>query len=189
MAEPFSIITATAGLIDVCWRFGSYLRDVQAGAAKIEDEIEILSRDIEALRVVNETIRASYKELPSYLNSEIESSKHVERLWRNVCSNLENCRLVVEELETLVKGIVGKVPPKDESRIMRKLGSFRMQLRKQSREGDFNKLQTRLTTYYNTIQLMLDLIIWSANLPQLDGKTDYPVGLMLSNLILSPTSL
>lgn len=95
MADPFSIITASVGLIDVCWRFGSYLRDVQAGAAKIEDEIEKLSRDIEALRIVNETIRDSYKELPSYLNSEIESSKHVERLWRNVSSNLENCRLLV----------------------------------------------------------------------------------------------
>lgn len=161
MADPYSIIAATASLIDVCWRFGSYLRDVQAGAAKIEDEIDRLSRDIKALRAVNETVRASYNELPDYLNSEIEDSKHVERLWRNVCSNLENCRLVVEELEVLIKAIVGKEPPRDESKIMRKLGGFRKQLRMQSKEVDFNKLQSRLTTYYNTIQLMLDLIIWS----------------------------
>lgn len=162
MADPFSIIAATFGLIDVCWRFGSYLRDVQAGAAKVEDEIEGLSRDIEALRVVNETIRASYRELPSYRNSNIENSKHVERLWRNVSSNLQNCRPIVEELEALVRGIIGKEPPKDESTIMRKLGGFKKQLRKQAREGDFNKLQTRLSTCYNTIQLTLDLIIWSA---------------------------
>ena len=161
MAEPFSIITATVGVIDVCCRFGSYLRDVQAGAAQIEDDIEILSRDIEALRVVNETIRDSYKELSSHLGSGIESSKHVERLWRNVSSNLGNCQLVLEELEILVRAVVGKVAPEDESKIMRKFGGFRKQLRKQSRESDFNKLQGRLTTYYNTIQLMLDLIIWS----------------------------
>lgn len=163
MADPFSIIAGTAGLIDVCWRFGSYLHHVQAGAAKIEDEIQILSRDIEALRIINETIRASYKELPGYLSAKIESSKHVERLWRNVSSNLESCRLIVEELEALVKTIVGKEPSKDESKIMRKLGTFKMQLRKQSREGEFSKLQSRLTTYYNTIQLMLDLIIWSVS--------------------------
>lgn len=162
MADPFSVFAATAGLIDVCLRFGSYLYNVQAGAAKIEDEIEILSRDIEALRVINETIRASYKELPSNLSSEKESSKHVERLWRNVSSSLKNCRLIVEELEALVKGIVGKAPPKDDTKIMRKLGGFKKQLRKQSSEGDFSKLQTRLTTYYNEIQLMLDLIIWYA---------------------------
>lgn len=161
MADPFSIIAGTAGLIDVCLRFGSYLRDIQAGAAKIDDEIVRLSRDIEALRVVNETVRASYNESPGQLDSETENSKHLERLWRNVCSNLENCRLVVEELEVLIKAIVGKEPPKDESKIMRKLGGFRKQLRMQYKEVDFNKLQSRLNTYHNTIQLMLDLIIWS----------------------------
>ena len=161
MAEPFSVITATAGVIDVCWRFASYLRDVQAGAAHIEHDIETLSRDIEALRVVNETVRDSYKELSSHLGSGTESSKHVERLWRNVSSNLGNCQSVLEELEALVKAVVGKEAPKDESKIMRKVGGFRKQLRKQSRESDFNKLQGRLTTYYNTIQLMLELIIWS----------------------------
>ena len=161
MAEPFSIITATAGVIDVCWRFGSYLRDVQAGAAQIEDDIETLSRDIEALRMVNETVRDSYKELSSHLGSGIESSKHIERLWRNVSSNLGNCQLVLEELEVLVKAVVGKAAPKDESKIMKKGGGFRKQFRKQSRESDFNKLQGRLTTYYNTIQLMLELIIWA----------------------------
>ena len=161
MAEPFSVITATAGVIDICWRFGSYLRKVQAGAAQIEDDIETLSRDIDALRVVNETVRDSYKELSSHLGSGIEGSKHVERLWRNVSSNLGNCQSVLEDLEALVKAVVGKEAPKDESKIMRKVGDFRKQLRKQSRESDFNKLQGRLTTYYNTIQLMLELIIWS----------------------------
>ena len=189
MAEPISIISAATSLIDVCWRFGCYLHDVQAGAAKIEDEIQTLSRDIEALRVVNQTIRASYQELPSYLNSEIESSKPVQALWRNVSSNHQNCRLVVEELEALVKGIVGKEPPKDKSKIMRKLGSFTMLLRKQSKEGDFNKLHIRLTTYYNTIQLILDLIIWSVNVPRANGKADCSAGLMLSNLIPSPMNL
>ena len=164
MAEPFSVITATAGVIDVCWRFGAYLRDVQAGAAQIEDDIETLSRDIDALRVVNETVRDSYKELSSHLASRTDSSKHIERLWRNVSSNLGNCQVVLEELEALVKAVVGKEAPKDESKIMRKIGGFRKQLRKQSRENDFNKLQGRLTTYYNTIQLMLELIIWLKSL-------------------------
>ena len=163
MADPYSIITATASLMDVCWRFGSYLHEFQAGAAKVDDAINRLNQDIEALRVVNETIRTSYQELPSYLNSEVESSKHVERLWRNVSSNLKTCRLIVEELEVLTAGIVGKKPQKDESKFMKKLGSFQKELRRQSREDDFDKLQTRLNNCYTSIQLMFDLIIWSAN--------------------------
>lgn len=160
MTDPFSIIVGTASLIDVCWRFGSYLHDIQAGAAKIDDEIETLSRDIEALRVINETIRDSCENLPGYLSSEIESSKHMETFWRNVSSNLASCRLIVEDLEVLVEGIMGTEPPKNESKIMKKFGGFRKQLRKQSREGEFDKLQNRLSTYYNAIQLMLKMIIW-----------------------------
>lgn len=163
MADPFSIIAATAGLMDVCWRFGSYLYELQAGAAKVDDTIERLNQDIEALKEVNETIRTSYQELPSYLNSEVESSKHVERLWRNVSSNLKTCRLIVEELEVLTAGIVGRKPRKDESKFKKKFGSFQKELRRQSREDDFDKLQTRLNNCYNSIQLMFDLIIWSSN--------------------------
>ena len=161
MAEPFSIITATAGVIDVCWRFGSYLHRVQKGAAHIEDDIETLSRDIEALRVVNETVRDSYEKFSSHLDSGIEISKQLERLWRIVSSNLGNCQLELERLETLVTTVVGKEASKDESKVMRKVGGFRKQLRKQSRESDFNKLQGRLTTYYNMIQLMQEHINWS----------------------------
>ncbi|KAL9074848.1 MAG: hypothetical protein Q9161_001986 [Pseudevernia consocians] len=162
MADPFSIFAATVGLADVCWRFGSYLYDLQAEAAKIEDEINILLRDIEALKVINENIQASYKALPSNLiSSEIESSNHMERLWRTVHSSLENCRLIVEDLEALVTSIVGKKSPKDDNKMMRKLDGFKKQLRKQSREGEFSKLQTRLTTDYNKMQLLLDLIIWT----------------------------
>ena len=162
MADPFSIIAGTAGLIDVCWRFGSYLHNLKAGAAKIEDEIAALSRDIEALRVVNETVQASHSGLQEYLNSEVKNPEHLERLWRNVSSSLASCQLVVEELEALVIGIVGTEPPKDESKISRKLGGFKKQLRKQSKDGDFEKLRSRLSTYQTTIQLMLDLIIWLA---------------------------
>lgn len=163
MAEPFSIITAAAGLIDLCWRFGCYLQNVQARAAKIDHEIERLLHDIEALRAVNETVQASYQALPSCLDSEVQRSEHVDRLWRNVSSNLESCRLVVEELEALVTSIVGREPPKDEHKILRKLDGFKKQLRKQSREGDFDRLRRRLSTYHRTIQLMLDLIIWLAH--------------------------
>ena len=163
MADPFSIITGTAGLMNVCWRFGSYLHELQAGAAKVDDAIERLNQDIEALTEVNETIRTSYQHLPSYLNSEVESSKHVERLWRNVSSNVKTCRLIVEELEVLTAAIVGRKPRKDESNFMKKLGSFQKELRRQSKEDDFDKLQTRLNNCYNSIQLMFDLIIWSAD--------------------------
>ena len=159
MADPFSIIAGTIGVIDVCWRFGNYLKDVQAGAAKVDDEITSLSREIQALSAVNETIQASYKELEAASSPGETVSKQVGTLWRNIRSSLQDCRLIVEELEKLVQSIAGKERPTDQSRLSMKLEGFRKQLRRQSSEGDFLRLQSRLEAYHNSLQLMLDLII------------------------------
>lgn len=159
MADPFSVIAATIGVIDVCVRFSIYLKDVQAGAKKIDDEIAFLSREVEALQAVNETIQATYRELQASSSPNEADSKQVRTLWRNIKSNLQDCLLIVEELETLVQSIAGKELSKDSAKLMRKFDGFRKQLKKQSKEGDFYKLQSRLGTYHNTLQLMLDLII------------------------------
>ena len=166
MADPFSIAVGTMGLTDICWRFGTYLKDIQAGAAQIEDEIASLTREIEALTSINETIHASYKDFQKSVASNDEEDAvpaEVANLWRNIRSNLQDCRIIVEDLEQLVKNIVGKEPQDKPSKVERKFDGFRKQLRKQSKEGDLNKLQSRLNTYQNTLQLMLDLVILSVS--------------------------
>ncbi len=42
MGDPLSILAGTVGLLDVSWRFVSYLRDIQAGAAAIESDLVAL---------------------------------------------------------------------------------------------------------------------------------------------------
>lgn len=144
MMDPFSIITGTIGVIDVCWRFGKYLKDLQAGAAKVDDEVASLLREIEALASVTEIIQIKYKKLqdpPSYEESE---SKQIVNLWRNIASNQQDSRLILEDLRELVESIPGKESTKTSSKIARKLDGFRKQLKKQSKENEFYKLQSRL---------------------------------------------
>ncbi len=157
--DPFSIIVGTVGLIDVCTRFGAYLRDIQAGAAQIEDEISALSRELKSLKSVNETIKASYEDFQVSYSHEAAFPKQAANLWHNINSSLQDCRLIVEDLEQLIKATIGKETSDRGSRLASKVQSFRKQLRKQSREGDFDKLHSRLNTFQNTLQLMLDLVI------------------------------
>jgi hypothetical protein len=159
MADPFSIVVGTVGLLDVCFRFAGYLNDVQAGAAQIDDEIVGLLREIEALKSVNETIQANYKGFPKPVNPDEPIPNEVADLWGNIRSNLQDCRIIVEDLEQLVISIVGQERRDKSSRFASKLDGFRKQLRKQSKEGDFNKLRSRLHTYQSTLQLMLDLVL------------------------------
>ena len=157
--DPFSIIVGTVGLIDVCTRFGAYLRDVHAGAAQIGDEISALSRELKSLKSVNETIKASYEDVQVSCSHDATVPTQAAKLWQNISSSLQDCRRIVEDLEQLVKYIIGREKSDSGSRIVSKFESFRMQLRKQSREGDFDKLFSRLNTFHNTLQLMLDLVI------------------------------
>ena len=157
--DPFSIIVGTAGLIDICTRFAVYLRDVHAGAAHIEDEISALSQQLKSLKSVNETIKASYEAAQVSYSHKVDVPQQAAKLWHNIHSSLQDCRRVVEDLEQLVKYIIGKEKSDSGSRLTSKFESFRKQLRKLSSEGDFDKLYSRLNTFQNTLQLMLDLVI------------------------------
>ena len=157
--DPFSIIVGTVNLIDICTRFGAYLRDVHSGAAQIEDEISALSRDLKSLKSVNETIKASYEEVQVSYSHEAAVPKQAAELWHNINSSLQDCRRIVEDLEQLVKYIIGKEKSDSGSKLVSKFEGFRKQLRKQSREGDFDKLYSRLNIFHNTLQLLLHAVI------------------------------
>ena len=157
--DPFSIIAETVDLMDICTRFGTYLRDFHAGAVQIEDEIATSSRELNALKSVNETIKACYGDFQGSYSPSTAVPKHATNLWHELNSNLQNCRRLVEELEQLVTAVIGKGKSDSAFRLASNFETFRKQLRKQSREGDFDKLYGRLNTFQNTLQLLLDLVI------------------------------
>ena len=49
MADPFSILAGSAGLLDVLWRVGIYIRTTVESAGRIEEELDGLSREIQSL--------------------------------------------------------------------------------------------------------------------------------------------
>ncbi|KAL6720967.1 hypothetical protein ACLMJK_000067 [Lecanora helva] len=161
MADPFSIAAGSIGLLDVCWRFGRYLKHLQAGAAEIDNEIASLSREVKELEGVSKAIQASYTGSQASLYSEEENlgAKQISNLWREIASNIADSRQIVEELEILVKLIVGKESTTDSSTFTAKINRYRKQLRRESKEDGFFKLQSRLKTYYSALQLRLSLII------------------------------
>ena len=154
MADPLSIIAGTVGLIDFCWRFGTYLKDVQAAAVKVEEEIGALQHEIQALITVNESLKdVCAAELKALKNISATELGHVENLWQNTASNLQDCRATVEKLAILVKEIIGK-----DSNKTGKFQDFRKQLRKQLRDPEYNQLRHKLTLNQGGLQLMLSAL-------------------------------
>jgi hypothetical protein len=56
MADPLSIIASTSGIIDVCVRITIYLRDVNAAAGKIDQDLAALRVEFTSLQAVNNAI-------------------------------------------------------------------------------------------------------------------------------------
>jgi hypothetical protein len=152
MADPFSIVAGSGSLLDVCWRIISYVRHVQAGAARVEEEVAALSHEIESMISVNQSLRVVFTtEQKASLGTSLADSVHVESLWRNVGQNLQGCQAIAEKLEGLLKGIIGK----DGSKSPGKLENLKKQLRRQSKDEEFHQLRHQLMIYQNSLQLSL----------------------------------
>jgi hypothetical protein len=152
MADPFSILTGTASLLDISWRLVSFLSQVQAAAGHVEEDITNLSHEIAALISVNEAIEALYAaERGAALNASVSDSGRIETLWSNTGAVLKICRDTVEKLERLVKGIIGK----DGLKVTGKLDGFKKLLRKESKDAEFQQLRQILTNQQNSLQMLL----------------------------------
>lgn len=156
MADPFSVIAGTAGLLDVCFRIVKYLKETQAGAERIEEEITALLREVEALITVNESITGIFvTELKPSPELFATGSDRIDGIWRNIGSTLQDCSFLIERLEVLVREIIGKEGPKG----VGKLDGFKKQMRKQSKNEEFHQLRLRLANHQSALQVSLSALV------------------------------
>lgn len=152
MADPLSIIVGTVGLLDVCWRVGSYLKDVAGSAGKVDEEIAALSREITSLISVNESIQKLKEAADEAVSGiSVDYELLIKQLWNEVDTTTEGCRATLVKLEELLKEIIGKNGPK----VVNKLDGIRKQVRRQSKDGDLVQIHHRLSKYEASLQTVL----------------------------------
>jgi hypothetical protein len=154
MAEPFSILAAAVGVSDVCWRIAKYLKDVRAAAATVQDDIDALIREVEALGAVNESIDRAFKADISTLKS-----TDLGTLWQHTGKTLKDCRTVIDNLERLVKDIYGKTGPK----VVGKIDGLSKQSRSREKKAELFQIRDQLSTYQSQLQILLagiNMYVW-----------------------------
>lgn len=152
MAEPFSIAVGTIGLLDVCWRVGSYLKEIEASAGKVEEEIVLLSREITSLISVNELIQRLEEAVDGVApGNSLNYESLARKLWAEVDANTEGCRASVQKLEELLKEIIGKYGPK----VANKWDGIKKQLRNQQKSGELVQIHHRLSKYQASLHTLL----------------------------------
>lgn len=153
--DPFSATAGVVGLLDVAIRLIKYLKHLEKATSQIDQEIRDLLASLELVRTVTQSIETAF---PAKLKASPDlgdkEQSHVNKLWQNARTVLDDCQTKLEKLEALIVEISGKENPGGP----RKLDSFRRQLRKQSKDDDYSRLRRDLDNVLTTLHLLMQTI-------------------------------
>jgi len=144
--DPSSIISGSVGLLNVCWRVGSYLNDVKEAARNIEADLQGLQDEIDALR------RIQKKTTEAGLISHLDQAPELKRIWKNIDENTRGCTAVLVKLEEEVKRIMGK---SQQAKPKSKIDGIRKAVRRQSNDPQLLKFHQSLSKYHQSSQVCL----------------------------------
>ncbi|TVY47669.1 hypothetical protein LOCC1_G002894 [Lachnellula occidentalis] len=153
MADPFSTLAATIGLLDVCVKVVTYLVDIKESAKSIEHDINVMKEEIDSLIHVNDLIKSLEENIQEAgLILQSAAPFELERLWQSIKDNTESCAKVVGRLEKQVRDIVGK---HEQAKPTSKMDGIMKTVRKQSKDPGLAKIHQSLSMYHQELQLSL----------------------------------
>lgn len=156
MADPFSIVSGSLNITDICVRVVKYLKDVHKAAATIEKDITALLHEVDALGAVAKSIQQTFQaELSPPLQVEArEKFSNTAGLWEHVGGGIRDCQDVIGKIEKLVIEIYGKKGPA----VVNSRDGFAKSHRKKAREGELSQCRIQLNTYQSVLQILMTTI-------------------------------
>lgn len=155
MADPFSIVAGTAGLLDICWRVSTYLAKVKEAASKIERDLAALAYEVNALITVNESIQTLWtanKGKP--IDALSRDARQIDELWQDINMTLHACRGLMDGLALLVEEVIGK----DGLVVKGKRDGVKKVLRRQSNDDQIKEIRSQMNSHQNSLQLTLSAL-------------------------------
>jgi len=154
--DPFSIVVGVTSLVDVCWRVGKYLRDVQEAAKFVEGEIASLLREINAFDAVNNSIKLLYEaEIGNLPPESLDKVPAGDReLWRNTARDLQNCEATIEKLYNTLLNVIGK----NGEKVTGWRDGIAKQMRKHSKDGELDQARLQLIVHRENLHISLTML-------------------------------
>ena len=180
MADPVSFLAAGIGIADVALRVISYLKDVNAAADTIDDDIEGLINEVEALMAVYEHLEQDYRK--NINNDSLDAEEKI--LWVKTGRTLENGQKLTQKLDISVREIYGK-----NRNVTGKRDGLLKQHRKRAKNGIICELRGQINTYHGALTFWLNYIsmcifclhFWLLLLSKL--QTDAHTGIQLAEVM------
>ena len=173
--DPFSITVGVISLLDISVRLTKHVNRFWEEVVGIDQEIKGLIRSLKATEsTVNSfnQVKAQLKQTPSSQSSSVSTAPDldpIEHLWRNADVMQDGCRDELVKMGTILLSIRRDKKPKDPEKECSKkvkdpskfsLGysKLRKQLRKQSKEEEYDNLRRNLDHFLQTFQILLHMI-------------------------------
>lgn len=156
MADPFSILAGTFGVLDVCVKVVKYLGDISRASNSIDDDLQAVSKEIEALESTIKAVAAAQKNCtidggaPSDILQSIPAD--VCSVWRETGHLLQQCKSTVEGLGVLLGSVVGTKLTQG------KISGLVKALRMNSKEKEFAQIRQRLGILQQTLTTNVSLL-------------------------------
>jgi hypothetical protein len=152
MADPLSIIASTASISDICVRLVNYLRDVNAAAGRIEQDLFALLEEFVALEAVNNAIRDTWLDHHKTVNPKAPVEEPLlETQWQELDHALRGCSNSMQRLGALIDEVVGK----DGLLVTSKLDGIKKVLRKQSKDKAILEIRQQVMSHRDNLQVLL----------------------------------
>lgn len=152
MADPFSILAGTAGVIDICVRLTNYFRDVSVAAGRIEQDLFALLEEFIALQAVNESIRITWLDRHKTVGPKAPANEPLLKTqWQDLDYALRGCNNSMLRLSALIEEVVGK----DGHNVTGKLDGIKKVLRKQSKDKAIFEVRQQVMSHRDNLQVLL----------------------------------
>lgn len=152
MADPYSIITGTVGLVDVCIKLVKFIHKTRRGIHAIDEELRQLVTDIESLQHAGELIRKAFEK--DMANAGTGKKTDTDGIWSGVSCALKDSEAALIQLDSLLEQAKGEEGSSTLDRLKR-------HFKKLSKDGDFEQLRQRLDQGRQTLQMFLTALSMS----------------------------
>lgn len=161
MPDPLSITTGVVALLQITVAAGKELKKLHDGAAVVQETISGLTHDVDGLKRVLDSMRATFETITA-----LHGTGHIASLWENVARSIEDGKTVLSQLVSVLQGI-------DEERSL--LDAYRKQLRLDRAEERIRAFRVRIQSYRDSLQLCLSaILLWNQTSGQVKADQVLP---------------
>ena len=152
--DPFSVAVGTGGLLDICSRFLTFVISVKKRSVRVDEVLESLSAEVTTVKNSTEIIKNLHgANLDDRIKNGSAERRIFDNAWQCIGDLAPKCERTITSLLQLLQDV-------QDVHLLRgtKFHGILKEIKRRSRDSEFEALRRELTNYCSTIQLLLTSI-------------------------------